>query len=125
MITQKIIQEIKKKYPGKAIILDPKDNPTEIVCEIEPTTDHPEKSIAIAVVGRSKPHYHKNSTEIYEAVKGELTVYKSGKKYVLKEGERLTIETGEVHNVEGDEAWFMTYSAPGWRLDDHIVVDSS
>ena len=123
MDAQKVIEEIKKKYPGKTIILDPQDNPSEIICEIDPTIDHPEKSIALAVVGRSKPHYHKKSTEIYEVIKGELTVYKSGKKYVLKEGKKLKIEPDEVHNVEGEEAWFLTYSEPGWRLDDQIVVD--
>lgn len=122
MNVQKVIEEIKKQYPGKAIILEPQDNPTEIICEIDPTSDHPEKSVALAVVGRSKPHYHKKSTEVYETMKGMLTIYKSGKKYVLKKGEKLTIESGEVHHVEGDETWFLTYSEPGWRLDDHILV---
>jgi len=123
MDTQKIVKEIESKYPGKKIILDPQDNPTEIICEIEPTEEHPEKSVALAVVGWSKPHYHKECTEIYEAIKGELTVYKEGKAHVLKEGERVTIEPGVVHNVEGDEAWFLTYSNPGWRRDDHIVLE--
>ena len=122
MNAQKIIEEIKKQYPGKTIILDPQDDPTEIICEIDPTADHPEKSIALAVVGRSKPHYHKTSTEIYETIKGVLIVYKSGKKYTLREGEKLTIKAGEPHNVEGEEAWFLTYSKPGWRFEDHILV---
>src|SRR5688572_852642 len=113
MNSQKIVSELQEKYPGKEIILDPTDNPTEIICELEPTTNHPEKSIAFAIVGKSKPHYHKKSTEIYEAVKGILTVYKNREKYVLHEGEKLTIEPGVVHYVEGDEAWFLTYSEPG------------
>ena len=123
MNTQKIVEEIKKEHPGKTIILDPQDNPTEIICEIDPTSNHPEKSIALAVVGRSKPHVHKKSTEVYEAVKGELTVYKNEKKFVLNEGEKIMINPSEVHYVEGDEAWFLTYSEPGWRFDDHIIVD--
>jgi len=84
MNTQKIIKELQQKYPGKKIILNPQDNPTEIICEISPTSDHPEKSIALAIVGSSKPHYHKNTTEIYEAQNGMLTVYVNGKKYMLK-----------------------------------------
>lgn len=44
MNTQKIIQELQEKYPGKEIVLDSEDNPTEIICEIEPTSEHPERS---------------------------------------------------------------------------------
>ncbi|OGM11327.1 hypothetical protein A2Z22_05065 [Candidatus Woesebacteria bacterium RBG_16_34_12] len=122
MNTDKIVEEIKKQYPGKAIVLDPEDNPTEIICEIDPSSDHPERSVALAVVGKSKHHYHKRSTEIYETKKGMLTVYINGKKFILNKGEKITIKPEEVHSVEGDEAWFLTYSKPGWRYDDHIVV---
>lgn len=122
MNTQKIIQELQEKYPGKEIVLDSEDNPTEIICEIEPTSEHPERSTAMAIVGKSKSHYHKKTTEIYEAVKGELIIYKDGKKYVLAEGEKITIEPGIVHSAEGDEAWFLTYSEPGWTLEDHIIL---
>ena len=123
MDTKKILNELKEKYPGKNIILNPQNNPSEIVCEIDPTSNHAEKSIALAIVGRSKPHYHKKSTEIYEAVKGILIVYKNGKKYILKEKERITIESNVVHYVKGDESWFLTYSKPGWTVGDHIVVN--
>ena len=123
MNTQKVIEELKKKYPGKTIILDPPENPSEIICEIDSTADHPEKSVALAIVGKSKPHYHKKSTEIYEALKGVLTVYKSGKKHILKEGEKITIEPNIIHSAEGNEAWFLTYSKPGWTFEDHILVN--
>ncbi len=125
MNTQKIIKELSAKYPGKKVIFDPPENPTEIICEIDPTSDHPEKSIALAIVSRSKPHYHKKSTEIYEAVKGVLTIYKDEGKHTLHEGEKITIEPNIVHYVEGDEVWFLTYSKPGWTLEDHIVVEES
>ena len=46
MNTEKIIGELKAKYPGKAIILNPEDSPTEIIVEIEPTKDHLERSLA-------------------------------------------------------------------------------
>ena len=75
MNSKKIVEEIKKKYPRKKVILDPEDNPAEIICEIDPTLNHPEKSTALAIVGRSKPHYHKKSTEVYETIKGVLTIY--------------------------------------------------
>ncbi|AKM79766.1 MAG: Cupin 2 conserved barrel domain protein [Candidatus Beckwithbacteria bacterium GW2011_GWB1_47_15] len=123
MNTEKIIGELKAKYPGKAIILNPEDSPTEIIVEIEPTKDHLERSLALAVVGKSKPHYHKTTTEVYEVVKGELTLFIDGKKHVLKQGEKMTIKPGSVHSAEGDEAWFYTYSTPGWTFADHILTE--
>lgn len=68
MNTPKIIKELQQKYPGKKIILDPPENPTEI----------------------------------YEAKKGILTVYVSGKKHILQEGEKITIEPNTVHYVTGE-----------------------
>jgi len=59
MNTQKIIKELHALYSGKQVILDPPENPTEIICELSPTSEHPEKSISLAIVGSSKPHYHK------------------------------------------------------------------
>lgn len=122
MNSKKIIAEIKEKYPGKTIICDQKVNPNEIICEIDPSSKHPEKSIALVIVGKSKLHYHKISTEIYEAVKGELIVFINGKRNVLNEGEKITIKPGHIHSAEGKESWFLTHSRPGWRFDDHIVV---
>ena len=119
---KKVIKQLKVEYPGKKIIADPEDNPTEIIVEIEPTKEHPERSLALAVVGRSKPHYHKESTEIYETVKGRLKLYINGKKYVLEKGEKMTIKPNRIHHTEGEEAWFLTYSNPGWAFEDHIVV---
>src|SRR3990167_2636525 len=123
MNTQRIIKQIKKGYPGKKVILDPPENPTEIICELESTSDHPEKSIALAIVGKSKSHFHKKSTEIYEVVKGILTVYKDGKKYILNEGDKITIKPNIIHYAEGKEAWFLTHSNPGWTFEDHILVN--
>jgi mannose-6-phosphate isomerase-like protein (cupin superfamily) len=123
MKTNKIIKELKAKYPGKKILLNPEDNPTEIIVEIEPTAEHPERSLALAVVGESKPHYHKVTTEIYEVVKGELTVTVDGKKHALKPGDKLTIKPNTVHSAQGGEAWFLTYSNPGWTFADHILAE--
>lgn len=123
MDAKKVVKELKVKYPDKKIVCDPEDYPTEIIVEIEPTSDHPKRSLALAVVGKSKPHYHKKSTEIYEAVFGKLTVYVEGKKYELKKGEKVKIKPGKVHCVVGEEAWFLTHSKPGWTLKDHILKE--
>lgn len=116
----KILKELKEKYPGKRIILNPLKDSTEIICEIDPTSKHPVKSVALVIVDKSKPHYHKKSTEVYKVIKGILNVYKNEKKYILKEKEKITIEPNVVHYVEGDETWFLTYSEPGWTFEDHI-----
>jgi quercetin dioxygenase-like cupin family protein len=124
MNVKRIIEEIKKEYPGKRIILDPPDNPTEIICELDPTSNHTGKSIALAVVGSSKPHFHKKTTEVYKVVRGSLIIFKDGIKNVLNEGEKITIEPNIVHHAEGDEAWFLTYSKPGWTFEDHIHINT-
>ena len=123
MDVAKVVKELKKEYPGKTIIKSPPDNPTEIICEVEPTSDHPERSLAVAVVGKSPLHYHKKTTEIYKAIKGKLIVYRNGKKHKLKEGNRITIKPGEIHYAEGNEVWFNTYSKPGWTFEDHILAE--
>lgn len=118
----KIVAELKTKYPGKNIIVDKDKDFEEIIVEIEPTKDHSERSLALAVVGKSKPHFHKISTEIYEVIKGTLTLYIDGKKYLLKQGEKMTILPAQVHSAEGNEVWFLTHSTPGWTFEDHIVL---
>jgi len=119
---KKVVTELKKKYPGKKIFVDDNDGGQEIICEIEPTKDNPQKSVALAVVGRSKKHYHKKTTEIYEVVKGKMNLYIEDQKYVMKKGDKQQIKPGKVHWVEGNEAWFLTYSSPGWTPEDHILV---
>jgi hypothetical protein len=38
---QEVLDYFEKKYPGKTIVMLPEDNPTEIICEIEPSSEHP------------------------------------------------------------------------------------
>lgn len=125
MNIDKVLAELRDKYPDRAVIQDPPGTaaPGEVIVELEPTSNHPDRSLALAVVGRSRPHYHKRSTEVYEAVRGELTVYLDSKKTILKPGESLTIEPGVVHSAEGEEAWFLTHSTPGWTFDDHVLAE--
>ncbi len=120
-----MIASLKQKYPGKNILRNLERGSEEIVCEIEPTILHPDYSVAMAVVGRSLPHFHRKSEEIYEVVKGLLTVYKRNKKYTLKKGEKITIEPKTIHWVEGNETWFLTYGKPGWTLKDHILAEKA
>ena len=114
MNVERIIRKLSEKYPRKKIIKNREENPTEIICEVEP-------GLAVAVIDKSITHYHKKTTEIYEIIKGELTVYKDGKGYKLGEGDNLTIKPEEVHYAVGNEAWAKVYSEPPWTQEDHII----
>ncbi len=118
MDIQKVIEDIKTKYPGKKIVVTEEGEYQEVVCEIEPSSINPQRSVAVAVVGKSKPHSHKKTAEVYEVIKGELTLYIEGKKHVLREDEAFEIMPGAVHSAEGNEVWFYVYSTPGWTPDD-------
>lgn len=117
----RVVGELKKKYPRKQIIKNG-DPVTEIICEIDPTAEHPEWSAAIAVVEQIAAHYHKKTTEVYEVIKGKLQLNKDGENFKLSEGDVMTINPGEVHFASGNETWIKATSKPGWVIEDHILV---
>jgi len=110
----RIIKELSQKYPGRKIIKNNKENTTEIICEIEP-------GFAIAVIDKSEPHFHKKTTEVYEVIKGEISIYKDKRGYKLKKGRKLTIKPKEIHYAIGNETWVKVYSEPAWTPKDHIL----
>jgi len=124
MINSQIKQDLQKLYPGKAILENKNANGkvTEILCEIEPTTKHPEYSLAIAVIDSNTPHYHKITTETYEVTKGTLTLFIDGVEHILQKGDTITIKPKQMHYATGNEAWIKVYSKPGWSSDDHILI---
>jgi len=124
MNSKKVIEELEKKYPEKKIIKNDEDNPTEILCEIEPSTNHPEYSLAIAVIDKSAPHTHKKSKETYKVIRGKLALYIDSEKHELSEGEELVINPDQTHWAEGNETWIECYSEPGWTFEDHILEDA-
>lgn len=122
MDADKIIRALKRKYPGKRIFKNIEKQPTEIICEVEPTDEHPEYSVAIAVIDRSVPHYHQKTEEVYEVIEGELDLFIDGESIKLRRGGKHTIMPGERHYVVGQEAWIKTTAKPGWKSEDHILV---
>lgn len=118
MNVKKSISQLKKKYPGKNIILNAPEFPLEIVCEIDSIS----KTHSVAVIDFAMPHYHKINTEIYEVIKGELIVYCNGKTVLLKKGEKIKIPPYSIHQGIGKETWIHVYANPGWTLEDHILV---
>lgn len=123
MNAKKIVEELKSKYPNENIIKNDKDNPTEIICEIEPTSDHPKWSKAIAVIDRSMPHFHRKAKEEYTILKGNLTITKEGEDYQIPEGQSFIIMPMEVHSARGDNVRVECLSIPGWTFEDHILVE--
>lgn len=123
MYTERVIFALKQMCPGKKIMKFPDSSPSEILCEQDPTDHHESYSIAIAVIDKSAPHKHVLATEVYEIIKGTLTLHVDGKKHLLKEGEQFTILPGTVHYAEGDETWVKVLSKPGWKATDHILID--
>jgi len=122
MNTTQIINELKAKYPGKRIVKNNKTDPTEIICEIEPTSDHPKWSNAVAVIDQSLPHFHINSTEEYTVLKGTLIITKEGKDYNIPQGQSFIVYRGEHHSAKGNSTWVECKSTPGWTPEDHTLI---
>jgi mannose-6-phosphate isomerase-like protein (cupin superfamily) len=120
MNSSKVIDRLKATYPNKKIIALSSDQPTEILCEIDPVTDHPEYSVAVSVIDKSVPHYHNISTETYTVLEGELELFIAGTPHHLKQGESMIIKPGTTHYATGKETWVECRSEPGWTVADHI-----
>lgn len=122
MDVDRIVETLKKKYLGKVVIVTDLQNPGEIICETEPTSEHPDWSEAIAVIDFTRLHYHKTLTETYEIVEGELTMYFNGEPQYLKKGDKIKLPPGTTHRAEGKETWVRVIARPGWTPEDHILV---
>lgn len=114
MNPSRVCAELAKRYPGKKItVLATKDDiATEIICELG-------GGLAIAVIDASQPHYHKKTTETYEVLRGDLSVFKNDEETRLHPGETTTIKPGVIHYAIGDETWVAVTAAPEWNIDDH------
>ena len=113
MNVPKVVSLLRKKYPGKQIIKNKNihGKVVEILCEIEPTEDHPEYSRAIAVIDSSILHVHKKLTETYKVIKGELLVFMADDNISIKKGESHTMKPGEIHANLGNETWVGRHSS--------------
>lgn len=124
MNSESIIEELARLYPGKKIFCNKiQDKITEIICEIEPTSEHKEYSIALSVIDRSVPHFHKETIEEYAVIKGELTLFVDGIPTILKEGDSFTIPRNIIHWARGNSTWIKATSHPGWTPNDHKKIE--
>ena len=122
MSPEQVIAYFAKQYPVSNIVALPPDNPTEIICEIDPSSEHPEYNVAIAAIKESAPHYHQKSTEVYEVVQGEIALVVDGQEHRLRAGDVYTIQPGSVHAARGNFAIVRVTSRPGWTPEDHFLV---
>ncbi len=123
MNAKQIVTELQEKYPGKTIIQIPPKNPTEVICEIKPTSEYPGQSRAIAIIDESIPHFHIKTTEKYTVLKGALILTAEGKDHHIPEGQSYIIRPMQHHSAKGDSTWAEVVSTPGWTPDDHIIKE--
>ena len=123
MNVQKVVEELKKQYPGKNIIINDPDNPTEIICELEPGSLNPDRSVTIAVLDGKIKHFHGLSKVTYEVLKGVLETTKGGKSFYLPEGEKIQLEPEEFHMASGKETWVKVTSEPAWTGVDSVPIE--
>ena len=120
-----VIAQLKKEFPGKTVISNPQANPTEIICEVEPTSQNPDRSVAIAFIKQSEPHRHSTSVETYAVEAGKLDLYLDGIKKNLKTGQSFTIRPEIIHWAKGNWARVKVVSKPGWTAIDHVTIEKA
>ena len=121
MNVNNVKQELQDKYPNKSVLV----SDGEIICEVKPASIDPNESIAVAVIDKTVPHYHKVTTEIYEVIEGELSLFVDEVEHKLKEGESFTIKPNQKHYAIGNETWIKCPSHPAWTMEDHILVKNN
>jgi len=122
MNAAKVIAKLRQQYPGKTILSSPEDHPTEILCEVDPPSKHPEYSIAVSVIDQSAQHVHHKITETYTVISGTLKLTKNNTISILHRGESIIIVPGEIHSASGEETWVECIARPAWTPGDHILV---
>ena len=123
MNTKKVIAELKKQYSGSNVIVNDPDNPTEIICEVEPASWDPEKSVSIVVFDGKIKHPHDFRKETYEVLKGILEITKDGKSFFLTEGQKITISQDEFHMAKGKDTWVKVTSEPAWSPQAPLPIE--
>jgi ADP-ribose pyrophosphatase YjhB (NUDIX family)/quercetin dioxygenase-like cupin family protein len=120
-----IIKKLNNEFPGKVVIPNSKTEPTEVICEVEPSNEHAEYSLAVAYIKKSSPHRHVKATETYVVEEEKLDLYLDGVKKTLNVGQSFDIVPGVIHWAEGNWARVRVTSKPGWKLDDNIIVEKA
>lgn len=122
MDVKKVTAELKKEYPGAKIIVNDKNKPSEILCEVDPSAKHPGFSTAVSVIDKTEPHSHERSAEIYYVLRGKLELFLNNERYILTQDQFKVIPPQTIHFAQGTETWVLVYAEPGWSKEDHISL---
>lgn len=118
-----IIEQLKDKYPN-CKSFDMYGDGKHLVCELEPTKDHPEYDRAIEVIFKSKPHKHLKMNQQYTIISGKLRLHLDDRIIELAQGDVYNVLPNIVHWAESEEGcWAELYSQPGWTKEDHIQIN--
>ena len=121
------------------IIALPPEDPTEVIIELDPTSKHPEYSVAAALLFLGKEglpsgsveHFHPEGTEFYKVTSGEVVLFTRHSstakpdRRILRTGESAIIEAHVLHRAEpvGDNSEVIVFSHPGWTPDNHKFIE--
>lgn len=119
-VAQNYVDHFGRVYPGAPVFRIPEQDPLEIVVEVEKTSN---QSIAVAIIERSAPHFHRNMIETYLVETGPLTLHVDGETYVLQKGDVFIIRPGQVHWAEGNRVRVKVVASPAWTPEDHILAE--
>ncbi|HKC14918.1 MAG TPA: cupin domain-containing protein [Patescibacteria group bacterium] len=123
MDKERVLAKFRSEHLGRTIVQNPSQGrPTEIICEVEPTIDHPDYSVHLAVIDISSSHLHRRSRETYEVLEGSLMLSVEGKPHDLKKGNAFVVEPNSVHFAKGNETLVRIKSEPGWTKEDQVEV---
>ena len=121
---ERVIKELREKYPSGRIVPSCEEEATEIFCELDPLTKGADKRrVAITVVDKTSSHKHIRAIETYEVLEGVLRLTVNGKEEVLQAGGFKVIASGQVHSAQGNETW-VRLSAFNWSPQDYVSVVS-
>ena len=123
MDVQKAIRDLKVLYPGKKVFINSKENPTEVMCELESARINPDRSVFVAIIDTRIEHRHRQSVEEFEVIKGTLFLSVSGREYTLTAGRKMKIMPGQVHAARGNGAWIKITSTPGYIPTNMVLVE--
>ena len=80
----------------------------------------------LPINGRTQPHYHKETEEIYYILVGQARMTIGGQQEEVGPGDAIAIPPGEVHTIENigtEELKFLCCCAPGYEHEDTVLVD--
>ncbi|QQS38635.1 cupin domain-containing protein [Candidatus Woesebacteria bacterium] len=123
MEAKKIISELKILYPGKKIYVDDLLHTGEVICELESRELNPQRSVYIAVIDKKITHYHRQSQEVIEVIKGNLIINVEGREHTITPGRSFTIMPGQIHFAQGNSTWIKVTSIPGMSPEKHVLVE--